>query len=216
MQPYFIPYAGYFRLFAVADLFVALDSVQFPREGWVHRNRLTGRDGESRWLTLPIQKAPLDTHIRDIRLTSDMRERLAPQMRRFPALLEPNPDAVQLAAAITLPRDSLVDYTIELIEIAARALDLVRPIVRSSSLPLPPELTGQERVIAIAQHLGATTYVNAPGGRDLYDRDAFLAAGLELRFLPRYEGAMASILQRLHDNGASKLRQEILGNTRAL
>ena len=29
MQPYFMPYAGYFRLFAAADLFVALDCVQF-------------------------------------------------------------------------------------------------------------------------------------------------------------------------------------------
>jgi hypothetical protein len=40
MQPYFIPYAGYFRLFAASDLFVIYDCVQFPRRGWVQRNRL--------------------------------------------------------------------------------------------------------------------------------------------------------------------------------
>jgi hypothetical protein len=40
MQPYFVPYAGYFRLFAASDLFVIYDCVQFPRRGWVHRNRL--------------------------------------------------------------------------------------------------------------------------------------------------------------------------------
>ena len=40
MQPYFIPYAGYFRLFAASDLFVIYDCVQFPRRGWVHRNKL--------------------------------------------------------------------------------------------------------------------------------------------------------------------------------
>ena len=37
MQPYFMPYAGYFRLFAAADVFVLFDCVQFPRRGWVHR-----------------------------------------------------------------------------------------------------------------------------------------------------------------------------------
>ena len=40
MQPYFIPYAGYFRLFTGADLFVVCDDVQFPRRGWLHRNKL--------------------------------------------------------------------------------------------------------------------------------------------------------------------------------
>jgi hypothetical protein len=33
MQPYFMPYAGYFRLFAAADVFVLFDCVQFPRRG---------------------------------------------------------------------------------------------------------------------------------------------------------------------------------------
>src|SRR5437016_2188558 len=58
MQPYFLPYAGYFRLFAASDLFVIYDCVQFPRRGWVHRNRLTDARGLERWLTLPLEKAP--------------------------------------------------------------------------------------------------------------------------------------------------------------
>ena len=57
MQPYFIPYAGYFRLFAASDLFVIYDCVQFPRRGWVHRNRLLDRSGKLRWLTLPLDRA---------------------------------------------------------------------------------------------------------------------------------------------------------------
>jgi hypothetical protein len=46
MQPYFLPFAEYFRLFAASDVFVLLDDVQFPRRGWVHRNRLHDRGGE--------------------------------------------------------------------------------------------------------------------------------------------------------------------------
>ena len=33
MQPYFFPYAGYFRLFAHVDEFVIFDCVQFRRRG---------------------------------------------------------------------------------------------------------------------------------------------------------------------------------------
>ena len=46
MQPYFVPYAGYFRLFAASDLFVIYDCVQFPRRGWVHRNKMFAADGQ--------------------------------------------------------------------------------------------------------------------------------------------------------------------------
>src|ERR1700750_1478713 len=63
MQPSFLPYAGYFRLFAASDLFVVYDCVQFPRRGWVHRNRLPLASGDAGWLTLPVAKAPRDALI---------------------------------------------------------------------------------------------------------------------------------------------------------
>ena len=69
MQPYFMPYAGYFRLFAAADLVAIFDCVQFPRRGWVHRNRLPGRNGETQWLTLPLQKATTGTQINNLKFT---------------------------------------------------------------------------------------------------------------------------------------------------
>ena len=34
------------------------DCVQFPRRGWVHRNRFALASGEMEWLTLPLEKAP--------------------------------------------------------------------------------------------------------------------------------------------------------------
>src|SRR6478672_877532 len=84
MQPYFIPYAGYFRLFAASDLFVIYDCVQFQREGWVHRNRLTDPFGANRWLTLPLEKSPLATPIRDLRFVPDAKEVLGRRLQTFP------------------------------------------------------------------------------------------------------------------------------------
>src|SRR6185436_14958299 len=83
MQPYFIPYAGYFRLFAASDLFVIYDCVQFPRRGWVHRNRLPDASGAQRWLTLPLESAPQNTLIRDLRFASDAAGQWAVRLRKF-------------------------------------------------------------------------------------------------------------------------------------
>jgi hypothetical protein len=60
--------------------------------------------------------------------------------------------------------------------------------MRSSALDLPPSLRGQDRILEIARRLRARRYVNAPGGRSLYDAATFDGAGVELRFLPDYAG----------------------------
>src|SRR6188474_1146913 len=86
MQPYFIPYAGYFRLFAASDLFVIYDCVQFPRRGWVHRNQMLGPDGQECWLTLPLARMARDVRIRDLSFSADAGAILQERMRRIPLL----------------------------------------------------------------------------------------------------------------------------------
>ena len=87
MQPYFYPYAGYFRLLYSADIFVALDCVQFPRRGWVHRNQLHDQTGQRNWISLPLLKSNRDTtRICDLKFNSDAKKLFLDQSRRFPCL----------------------------------------------------------------------------------------------------------------------------------
>ena len=53
----------------------------------------------------------------------------------------------------------------------------------SSELNKNNSLRGQEKVLAICEELRATHYINAPGGKGLYDRTDFLCKGLELLFI---------------------------------
>jgi len=86
--------------------------------------------------------------------------------------------------------------------------------IRSSSLDLPDSLHGQDRIIEIARRLGATRYINAPGGRDLYDPERFAAAGIELRFLDHYPGPSSSILHRILEEDRQSLSNDILAASR--
>lgn len=38
MQPYFLPYLGYFSLIKHADIWVVFDTPKFIRHGWIERN----------------------------------------------------------------------------------------------------------------------------------------------------------------------------------
>ena len=210
MQPYFIPYAGYFRLFTAADVVVMFDCVQFPRRGWVHRNRLRTAAGADDWLTLPVAKAPQDVLIRDLHFAPQARERLREAARRFP-LLEAALQARHPLAERVLrcDGDDVAAYLVDLLREFAALLGYQRPVVRSSTLPIPPELRAQDRVIAILQAVGATRYVNPPGGRELYDHPTFERNGLSLRFLTPYGGSMESILARVLGDPLDALAREI-------
>jgi hypothetical protein len=198
MQPYFVPYAGYFRLFMAADVFVAFDCVQFPRRGWVHRNRLALTPGNSDWLTLPIQKSDRDTRIDELVFAPDARARLARTAQRFPMLQSASKSASPLLDLVTdIGSGTVADYLCTQLTRITGLLGISRPVVRSSTLGIPPDVHRQARVIAVARALGATRYINSPGGRELYAPEAFAEHGIELNFLAPFRGPMDSILALL-------------------
>lgn len=210
MQPYFIPYAGLFRLFAASDLFVIYDCVQFPRRGWVHRNRLLDGAGRESWLTLPLAKASRDVRICDLRFSDDAGRILDDRIRRLPILAMPRQPEPEVVASLKNLAGTPVDYLERLLRVIVTGLGLRWEVVRSSSLAVPDSVRGQDRIIEIARRLGAVRYVNAPGGRALYEPGRFAEAGIELRFLDDYRGPWSSILQRILEEDRKSLSDEIL------
>lgn len=210
MQPYFFPYAGYFRLLAASDIFVIFDCVQFPRRGRVHRCWVEGPSGKFEWLTLPLQMQPRDVLIRDLEFARDARGMFDRRLNRLPWIASSTgPNAEQIRDYLHAPLVSVVDYLETGIRLVASLLDLEARIIRSSSLGIRTSYAGQERVIAIASALGASHYVNAPGGRMLYEPRRFREAGMELRFLQMYDGAYPNLLRSLMTERAPDVRSDV-------
>jgi len=55
--------------------------------------------------------------------------------------------------------------------------------LKSSDLEIDPALRGEARVIEICKLVGATGYVNPPGGERLYSSDNFKENGMTLTFI---------------------------------
>ncbi len=214
MQPYFAPYLGYFRLLLAADCFVIYDCVQFPRRGWVHRNRLTSVSGNADWLTLALAKAPQSTPIAGLQFREDAANRFADNLQRFPALRQAQNVIPALMNSFGCFSQPVVDYLIMGLQQMAAALQLPFNVIRSSELAIDRALTGQQRIIAICKKLGATHYINSPGGRELYSLPDFSDAGICLQFLAPYQGPYTSSLERLALEPHEQLRQELTDNLR--
>ena len=73
MQPYFLPYIGYFSLIHYVDEFIFFDTPQYISHGWVNRNRILKQGGGTNYIVVPIAKARRETPIKDIQIKAKFR-----------------------------------------------------------------------------------------------------------------------------------------------
>ena len=176
MQPYLFPYLGYFQLLHAADKFVFYDDVHFIKNGWINRNRVL-LAGSPHYFTVPLSGASPFVAIRDIRFETPG-ERWQRKMRAtFEHAYKAAPhrdDGLRLLdTVLSSPTDSMAELARTSVRRVMEYLDLRRDIVDTSRVYGNDALKGQDRVIDICRRVAATTYVNLPGGRGLYDPHLF-------------------------------------------
>ena len=184
MQPYFLPYIGYWHLLAAVDQFVLYDNIQYTKKGWINRNRFL-RNGGDAFFTLPLKKGSDYLNVSERALAdgfdpATLLNPLAEAYRKAPFFATVFPLLESIVSAA--PRN-LFEYLRHSLVVTAAHLEIRTPIVVSSTVAIDHGLKSQEKVIALCQALGATRYVNFAGGRALYSPAAFTAAGIELKFI---------------------------------
>ena len=185
MQPYFLPYIGYWQLLHAVDVFVVYDDIQYTKKGWINRNRMLS-EGKDVVFSLPLAKDSDFLDIRDRRLAPNFEIEREKLLRRFEASYRRAP---YFQEGMALLRDCLSHadsnafrFLHHSILSVAGYLDISTPIVVSSTLGIDRALRSQDRVIATCLALGAGEYINPIGGTTLYDPTVFLSHGITLRF----------------------------------
>ena len=184
MQPYFLPYLGYWHLLAAVDRFVVYDNIQYTKKGWINRNRFL-RDGAEAQFTLPLKKGSDYLNVADRAIADDfdpqtLLNQFANAYGKAPhfAAVFPLIETIVKAA----PRN-LFEYLHHSLTMTADYLEIKTPIVVSSTIPIDHQLKAGDKVLAICRAVGADRYVNTIGGRELYSPAVFAASGVELRFI---------------------------------
>lgn len=184
MQPYFLPYFGYFQLLASVDKFVVFDDVNYIQRGWINRNRLL-LNGQAHVFTIPLTAASQNRRICDIEMTAGpWRGKLLKTIRQayFNAPYFKSIFAV-CEKVIDLKTLSLHEYLVFSLHQMAKQLNISTLIESSSRIYKNEELRGQQRILDICHREHADIYVNAAGGIDLYDPNVFGASNIQLAFL---------------------------------
>lgn len=184
MQPYFLPYIGYFQLMSAVDKFVVYDDVNFIKQGWVSRNRIL-LQGRIHMLSLPVAKVSSYRKIHEHRLVaSDWRKRMLLTIRHAYAKAPFFNQVMPLIESImTYPSHALDDFLLHSLKQLRCYMSIETPIVPTSRCYCNADLKGQERLLDICHREEADRYVNASGGVSLYNQSVFLSHNIDLFFL---------------------------------
>ncbi|MCQ2179216.1 MAG: WbqC family protein [Bacteroidales bacterium] len=182
MQPYFMPYIGYFQTMAAVDTYVVYDDVQYIKGGWVGHNYLL-IGGKKQMFTIQLKGASPNKLFNEVEIGDSFKKlthMLQLNYRKAPFYDEVMP---VLQDIFSYEDRNLARFLWNSYRKLFEYLEIDTNIILSSSIEKDNSLRGKDKVLAICKTLGADTYLNAIGGQELYDKVEFAANGVDLHFV---------------------------------
>ena len=182
MQPYFLPYIGYFQLIEAVDKFVIYDDVQFIKGGWINRNNILLNN--RRFLfNLLLKGASSNKLITDIHVQenqSKLIKTIESAYKKAPMYNIVFPLFLQI---MSFKEKNLARFVGNSIEELCKYMRIHTQLVYSSDLKKDSSLKAQEKILHICRLLDVDNYLNAIGGQVLYTKSDFENCGVRLNFI---------------------------------
>lgn len=186
MQPYFLPYLGYWQLLNVVDIFVVYDNIQFTKKGWFNRNYMLSK-GQKCLFSLPLKKDSDFLNVDERHLADDSHVMIEKTLRVIAESYKKSPFFEQTFPLIQdifrFADKNLFRFIKHSIDRITAHLSIDTQIIISSDIGIDHALRAEEKVIALCKKLNATSYINPIGGLSLYDPVRFQKNGVQLSFL---------------------------------
>ncbi len=188
MQPYFLPYIGYFQLVKSVDIFVFYDDVNFIKQGWVNRNKvLVG--GKELLFTMPLKDASSFVTIKDTQVNKILFQKW--KLKFLRTLEQSYKKAAFFESVYPLIEDilkndfiSISDYCCVSVQKIANYLGLETKFILSSvEYHDTVELEREKRLKEIIKRNQSSHYINPIGGQELYKKASFEESGIKLDFI---------------------------------
>lgn len=184
-QPTYLPWLGYFDLMDQVDTLVLLDSVQFEKQSWQHRNRIKTATG-LQWLTVPViyrgcfGQQINQVEIRDPEFARKHQRGIELSYRRTPYFDGYYTELVEILNAGA--KGLLVDLNFSLLRWLTGVLGIETPMVRSSAMSAAGRRS--QLLVNLCLELKADAYVSPLGSAAylLSDLELFANAGIEVEF----------------------------------
>lgn len=207
MQPYFMPYLGYFQVISAVDKFILYENLSFIKKRWMNRNRILLKNGKILLITVPLIKKSSNKIISEIRIDNNQQWRgklLKTVYLNYKGSFFFDETYHFLEKLFEYPYDYLYQLNAHSIKFIADFLNITTQFGNNNYqyLELETKLgkideddfsgfpdfkidhTSKKvaRIIEISKKEGANVFINSIGGQTLYNKDEFASHGINLFF----------------------------------
>lgn len=188
MQPYFLPYLGYYALIKNTDKWIVFDEVQFIRHGWIERNRVLKPNDGWQYISVPLEKHSQKTLIKEIKVrnTENWKAKIIKQLDHYKKKAPYFSQVISfLQNTFLLQADNISLLNVHLLNESCKYLGIPfhYEIYSEMNLIIEPVNLPGDWALNISKAIGATCYINPPGGIELFEKEKFDKSGIDLMFL---------------------------------
>lgn len=226
MQPYFLPYLGYFQLMQLCDEFIVFDTVQYKKKGWINRNRILHPESGATYVNVPIQKFHSKTLIKDIMInhSEDWKTTILNRVKDYYKKAPYQEEVLLfLKKCFNDEFNTLSELNTHLLKMVCNYLNIKCRIttLSKSNYQFDRATAADEWGLNICKALNADTYINAPGGINFFNQNKYKEENINIQFinpiltkysqnLEQFEPGL-SIIDIMMFNGIEEIH-EMLGN----
>lgn len=213
MQPYFLPYIGYFQLIDSVDTYILYSNVNFSKRSWMNRNRILMKDGSIKTITIPLINQSSKSLINSIKIVCDREwksqllktiyfnykgatyfDDVYPYIKNllnnsFEYLYQLNGFLIENISDY-IGIDTKIEYE-DLNKYSDLEEQLLEIDTNNYSQFQYMKKTNPEkrvaRILEICRYENASTYINAIGGQTLYSKEEFAKYEVDLQFIKMHE-----------------------------
>jgi hypothetical protein len=186
MQPYFMPYVGYFQLINSVDKFVVYDNIQYTKKGWINRNRILVNE-KDQLITLPIKKDSDYLNVVERELSESWGKDKNKMLNIIKSSYNKAPYFQEtfelISKCLNNPEVNLFRFIYDSIVLINAHLEIKTPIIISSEVNIDHTLKSQDKVLSLCKEQNADVYINSIGGIELYDKEVFKQNNIKLNFI---------------------------------
>lgn len=181
-QPKLLPYIGYWQLIYAVDTFVIYDDVNFVKRSFINYNSILINKQQKKF-TLELIGASQNKLINEIKVGENSNKILKTLELNYKKKPYYNLALPVLREIFCQKEKNLAKFIGYSIKKVLKYLEIDKKFIYSSQIDKNNNLKGQFKIIDICQKLNAKQYINAIGGKSLYDREKFLSKGINFNFI---------------------------------
>ena len=208
MQPYFFPYLGYFQAIKAVDKYILYENLDYITEGWMHRNRILVKNQNPIYINANIIGKSSNKKINEIELVQNnvwkkkllnsinlnyrgsayfheifcLIEQLVKTESKF--LLEYNANIIKEVCLFLEIKTSIISDNKHYLQLETNLNSIDSgDYSQFPDLLITKPIKKVARVIEICKIERANNFINAIGGKELYDKNEFKKYNIDLYFV---------------------------------